>query len=83
MFVVVKLKNETHRNCLSIPTDALIFDDNRYFVVVETAPEKFEFKEVQLQGHYQKNSYIRSGLDENDMVVIKNQLLIYSELKGK
>jgi len=83
MSVVVKLKNETHKNCLSILTDALIFDDNRYFVVVETAPEKFEIKEVQLQGHYQKNSYIHSGLNENDKVVVKNQLLIYAGLKEK
>ena len=83
MSVVVKLKNETHGNYLSIPTDALIFDDNRYFVVVETTPDKFEIREVQLKGHYQKSSFIRSGLNENDKVVVKNQLLIYSELKGK
>ena len=83
MSVVVKLQSETHRNCLSIPTDALIFDENRYFVVVETVPVTFEIKEVQLQGHYQQISYIRSGLNENDRVVVKNQLLIYSELKGK
>jgi len=61
----------------------LIFDDNKYFVVVETTPETFEIREIQLQGHYQNNSYIRSGLSENDKVVVKNQLLIYQELKGK
>ena len=83
MSVMVKLKNETHHDCLSIPTDALIFDDNKYFAVIETSPGKFEIKEVEQQGHYQKNSYIRSGLSENDQVVVKNQLLIYSELKGK
>jgi cobalt-zinc-cadmium efflux system membrane fusion protein len=83
MSVVVKLKNETQQDCLSIPTDALIFDVNQYFVVTETVSEEFEIKEVQLQGHYRKNSYIRSGLNENDKVVVKNQLLIYSELKGK
>jgi len=83
MSVVVKLKNETQQKFLSIPSDALIFDDDRYFVVVETAPGKFEIKEVQLQGHYQGTSFIRSSLSENDKVVIKNQLLIYSELKGK
>jgi len=68
---------------LAVPSDALIFDDNKYFVVVETTSEKFEIKEIQLQGHYQKTSYIRSGLSENDNVVVKNQLLVYSELKGK
>jgi len=83
MSVVVKLKNEMQHKSLLIPTDALIFDDNRHFVVIETTPDKFEIREVLLQGHYHRNSYIRSGLDENDKVVIKNQLLIYSELKGK
>jgi len=83
MSVVVKLKNETHRNCLAIPSDALIFDDNKYFVVIEFASEKFEIKEIQIQGHYQKTTYIRSGLSIDDKIVIKNQLLIYSELKGK
>jgi len=79
----VRLKNETNQNSLSIPSDALIFDNDRYFAVVETAPGEFEIREVTQQGHYQRISYIRSGLTENDNVVIKNQLLIYQELKGK
>ncbi|MCL2329217.1 MAG: efflux RND transporter periplasmic adaptor subunit [Bacteroidetes bacterium] len=87
MSVVVKLRVETQciasLQCLSISSDALIFDDNKYFVVVETTPGNFEIREVQLQGHHQKTSYIRSGLNEDDEVVVKNQLLIYSELKGK
>jgi len=83
MFVVVRLKNQTDQNHLSIPSDALIFDDNQYFVVVEVLSGKFEIKAVQLQGHYQNTTYIRSGLDENDKVVTTNQLFIYSELKGK
>ena len=56
---------------------------NGYFVVIETVPEKFEIKEVQLRGHYHKSSYIRSGLNDNDKVVVKNQLSIYSELKDE
>jgi len=83
MFVEVKLKNETNNNYLSIPTDALIFDNDSYFVVIEVSHGKFEIKEVESQGHYQKNSYISSGLSEIDNVVVKNQLLVYSELKGK
>jgi cobalt-zinc-cadmium efflux system membrane fusion protein len=83
MFVMVKLRNKMEQACLTLSADALIFDDNRYFVVIETSPGKFESKEVQLQGHYQKNAYIRSGLGEDDKVVVKNHLLIYAELKGK
>jgi len=92
MSVVVKLcvgaglAPAHYGNTISIPSDALIFDDNKYFVVVATLRGDwgaFEIREIQLQGHYQRNSYIRSGLTENDEVVVKNQLLIYSELKGK
>ena len=68
---------------LSIPSNALIFDDNKYFVVAETGAGNFEIKEVQLQGHHQKTTYIRSGLSGDDKVVITNQLLVYQELKGK
>ena len=83
MFVMAKLKNETRQACLTIMADALIFDDNRYFAVVETVPGRFEIKEVQLQGHHRNNAYIRAGLDEDDRVVVRNQLLVYAELKGK
>ncbi len=82
MSVVVRLKDESRNKCISIPSDALIFDDNRYFVIVEKSAGKFISKEVVLQGHNNKTSYIASGLNEGENIVIKNQLLIYSGLKG-
>lgn len=81
MPVVIRLKNETHRKLVAIPTDALIFDDDRYFVVVEESTGHFKIKEVTLQGHHHQTTYLRSGLNENEQVVIKDQLLIYSGLK--
>jgi cobalt-zinc-cadmium efflux system membrane fusion protein len=65
----------------SIPSDALIFDDNRYFVVVENKPKEYKIREVTLQGHHDKTTYIASGLSENESIVVNNQLLIYSGLK--
>ena len=82
MSVVVRLKDESRNKCISIPSDALIFDDNRYFVIVEKPAGKFISKEVVLQGHNNKTSYIASGLNEGENIVVKNQLLIYSGLKG-
>jgi cobalt-zinc-cadmium efflux system membrane fusion protein len=82
MFVEVKLKNETEQLCIEIPSDALIFDDNRHFVVVRTSYETFENREVVIQGLYNNTTYIISGLSENEEVVIKNQLLIFSGLKS-
>jgi len=81
MSVLVRLKNKSQARSMAIPSDALIFDDNRYFVVVENAPGSFVIKDVTLQGHHGKTSYIAAGLSEGENVVVKNQLLIYSGLK--
>ena len=81
MSVVIRLKNEINNNAIAIPSDALIFDNNHYFVIIATTPDNFEIREVKLQGHSNKTSYISSGLNEGENVVTKNQLLIYSEIK--
>lgn len=82
MSVVIKLKNKTHHEFVAIPSDALIFDNDKYYVVVEVSPGDFKTSEVILQGHNDKTTYIASGLSEGESVVIKNQLLIYSGLKA-
>lgn len=83
MAVVVKLQNQSSKQLVTIPSDALIFDDDRYFVVVEDNKENFTVKEVTTQGRNKNISYIASGLEEGENVVTKNQLLIYSQLLGK
>lgn len=83
MSVVVHLKNEIGQKAVSIPSDALIFDNNRYFVVVQETNKDFRVKEVLLQGHNGETSYIQSGLSEGEDVVISNQLLIYSKIHKK
>ena len=81
MSMLIKLKDKTSQPLLAIPSDALIFDANQYFVVVEESPEKFVIRNVTLAGQHNKVSYISSGLSESETVVVKNQLLIYSGIK--
>lgn len=81
MSVVVKLKSKDPAKCVSIPAEALIFDKNQYFVIVQEAERQFSSKPVVLQGHNDKTAYIASGLQEDEKVVVANQLLIYSGLK--
>ena len=83
MSVVVRLKDETSNKSIATPSDALIFDDNRYFVVIKDAHGDFQIREVQLTGHHNGTSYVHSGLSEGEEVVIANQLLIYSGLNKK
>lgn len=83
MSMTIKLKNNTENTHVSIPVNALIFDDDKYYVIVEESKENFKVKEVQLQGHNEETAYILSGLSEGENVVVNNQLLIYSALKNK
>lgn len=80
MSVTIKLKGTSFTQFVTIPSDALIFDDDRYFVIVKDG-ENFKSKEVRLQGHNGKITYIASGLSAGENVVVNNQLLIYSGLK--
>jgi cobalt-zinc-cadmium efflux system membrane fusion protein len=81
MSMLITLKDKTAQQLMAIPSDALIFDDNQHFVVVEETPGSFAIRNVILQGHNNKTSYIATGLSEGENVVVKNQLLIYSGLK--
>ena len=80
MSVVINLNKKTDIDVITIPSDALIFDHNRYFVVVKNYDNSFEIREVVLQGHDSNSSFIQVGLTEGEHVVIKGQLLLYSAL---
>lgn len=79
MPVMVNLRSQYNDLLLSVPSDAIIFDKNRHFAVVRKGDD-FMIKEVTMAGHHGSKTYIRSGLSPEDVVVGKNQLLIYNEL---
>jgi len=81
MSVMIRVKNQRNTLYIAIPSDALIFDNNRNHVVVEESAGQFAIREVTLQSHHNQTTYISSGLKESENVVIKNQLLIYNHLK--
>ena len=81
MSIVVTVKDKSSQQLATIPSDALIFDENRYYVVVEETVGNFVIRDVERQGQNNTLSYISSGLSEGEQVVVKNQLLIYSRLK--
>ncbi|MDR0540604.1 MAG: efflux RND transporter periplasmic adaptor subunit [Dysgonamonadaceae bacterium] len=80
MSVIVHLKNKKAVRQVAIPSEALIFDNNAYFVVVADSNNNLKIKQVELSGAHGQTTYIRSGLTENENVVVKNQLLIYEGL---
>ncbi|MDR0505506.1 MAG: efflux RND transporter periplasmic adaptor subunit [Dysgonamonadaceae bacterium] len=83
MAVLIRLKNKTAIQRLAVPSNSVIFDDNKYFVVVEEETGKYSVRHVELAGSYDQLTYISKGLKNNEKVVIENQLLIYESMSGK
>jgi cobalt-zinc-cadmium efflux system membrane fusion protein len=81
MSVSVKILNESNTQMVSIPSNAVIFDNNRYFVV--TGNKDFKIREIVPFDHHNGITYISEGLESDEEVVTKNQLLVYNEIKGK
>ena len=73
------LKTENTR-AISIPKEALIFDDNRYFVVVFKSQSNVKIQEVKLDKETGSRAYISEGLLQGDQVITNNQLFIYRAL---
>jgi len=83
MSVTVRLKNKQTEEVVTVPSDILIFDNNTYYAVVRNSEDEFAIRPVVLYGQNRSKTYISEGLSPDEEVVSKNQLLIYSELKGK
>lgn len=83
MSVVIRLKNNALEQFMTIPSDALIFDDDQYFVIVKEPGDEFQIRKVMLRGHNHKTTYIACGLSSGEEIVVNNQLLIYAGLKEK
>ena len=81
MSVVVRLFDESPSKMVAIPSSAVIFDNNGYFVV--TGNKEFVIRPIVPFDNYNGLTYISAGLTLDEEVVIKNQLLLYNELKGK
>ncbi|MCD8193647.1 MAG: efflux RND transporter periplasmic adaptor subunit [Tannerellaceae bacterium] len=83
MSVVIKLKETDTNQQVAVPSDVLIFDNDTYYAIVEETTGNFSIREVVPIGHNNNTTFLAGGLKEGEKVVSKNQLLIYSELKGK
>ncbi|MCD7916230.1 MAG: efflux RND transporter periplasmic adaptor subunit [Tannerellaceae bacterium] len=83
MSVVITLKETYTHQKVAIPSEVLIFDNDTYHVIVEEGEGHFSIREVVPVGHTRDMTFLAAGLKEGEKVVAKNQLLVYSELKGK
>jgi len=78
----IKVSRSENKTALTVPSKAVIFDDNRSFVVVFKSRTDVKVKEVKVLKQLGHITYISEGLNEGELVITNNQLLIYRSLNN-
>lgn len=77
MFCTGLLYYQEPESMIAIDKKALIFDKNKYFVMVFHHAEKIETRQVEVYSTTENTAYISSGLSAGEKLINKNQLFVY------
>lgn len=80
MNATVTLHYADGQKYVAIPSEAVVFDKNKNFVMVFKAKNNIETREVQVYRALNKTTYLSAGLQEGEQVIVKNNLLIYDAI---
>ncbi len=83
MFTTVIITNKEAARAVSIPSEAVLFDNSKKYVVLYHDKCNLEIREVTVLKSVGQTTYIQSGLGSGDVVVSKNQILLYRALLEK
>lgn len=71
---------EPGRPMLMIPSEAVIFDKSKNFVMIFKDRNNIETRQIEIFRQVGTTTYVTSGLKPSEKVITKNQLLIYDAL---
>lgn len=80
MFANVLVSNVESRKALAIPSNSVIFENGKNFVVVYKDKCNLQVKEIDIMKAMSKYTYLNGGLQAGEIVISKNALLLYSAL---
>ncbi|WP_342646427.1 efflux RND transporter periplasmic adaptor subunit [Mucilaginibacter sp. CSA2-8R] len=80
MFTNVMVSNDEAAKALAIPSQAVVFDSGKNYVVVYNGKCNLAVREVNVIKTVENTTYVGSGLKAGDKVISKNQLLLYNAL---
>ncbi|MES2516724.1 MAG: efflux RND transporter periplasmic adaptor subunit [Bacteroidota bacterium] len=80
MRATIKLSYTENRSMIGIPSEAVIFDKSKNYVMIYHDKNNIETRQVEVFRQVGEITYILSGLKENEKVINHNQLLIYDAI---
>ena len=76
----IKLSYSENETMIAIPSNAIVFDKSKNFVMIFKDRHNIETRQVEVYRVVGDTTYISSGLKENEKVITNNQLFIYRAL---
>jgi membrane fusion protein, heavy metal efflux system len=80
MRATIKLSYTEGKSMLAIPSDAVIFDKSKNYVMIFHDKNNIETRQVEVYRQVDNMTYISSGLKVDEKVINHNQLLIYDAI---
>ena len=78
MFATCIVKHVLNKTMISLPSEALIFDNNKNWMMVYKSNCQIETREIDIFSTIDNKIYVQNGINDGDKVIIKNQLLVYN-----
>lgn len=76
----VVLAFDEKEQMITVPKSAIIFDNNVHYVMVYHSKNRIETRVVEVFREVGNSAYIKSGVQQGERIITKNQLLIYDAL---
>ncbi len=76
MFATIGITSKQMLKVIAIPKTAIVLESNRYFVMREVEPQKFEKVSVSIGKTFGNFYEILSGLNEGDKIVVEGSLFV-------
>lgn len=81
MMATVQIATKNGVSLPSVNPNCLIFDNNKYYVLVLDPVKKIRVQEIEISRKFEDKAYVSKGLQAGDRVVASKQLFLYDSLK--
>ena len=80
MYAEVHILNTENQKELAVPANSVIFDKDQHFVLVYKDRQHVDTRQVNVTRTVGDVSYVSGNIQPKDLIITKNQLLVYDEL---
>jgi cobalt-zinc-cadmium efflux system membrane fusion protein len=82
MYASITVSDKENRQCLNVPSQALIFDHSQYYVLVFNSKSDVKITPVKIINTVGDRTFIASGVNNGDKVIASQAILIYDALNS-